>query len=130
MGRYYEGDIEGKFWFAVQSSNAPARFGGNEYEPNYISYYFGEEQLEEVEEELDRIHKNMMGNIERLNDFFAQTNGYNKEMIIDWYKKEYKETICDEEVRDMLVEYADYELGQKIAKCIKEEGQCNMNCEL
>ena len=21
MGRYYQGDIEGKFWFAVQSSN-------------------------------------------------------------------------------------------------------------
>ena len=21
MGRYYHGDIEGKFWFAVQSSN-------------------------------------------------------------------------------------------------------------
>ena len=28
MGRYYSGDIEGKFWFAVQSSNAADRFGG------------------------------------------------------------------------------------------------------
>ena len=37
MGRYYDGDISGKFWFAVQSSNAPARFGGNEFEPNYIN---------------------------------------------------------------------------------------------
>ncbi len=27
MGRYYSGDIEGKFWFAVQSSYAADRFG-------------------------------------------------------------------------------------------------------
>jgi hypothetical protein len=130
MGRYYDGDIEGKFWFAIQSSTAPARFGGNEYEPGYINYYFGEDQLEEVNVELIKIHINMEGNIERLDDFFAQTNGYNTEMIIDWYKKEYKETINEEEVRDMLVEYADYKLGQKIAKCIKENGDCNINCEL
>ena len=130
MGRYYNGDIEGKFWFAVQSSNAPARFGAQEYEPSYINYYFDEEQLEEVEEELDRIHKNMMGNIERLDDFFAQTNGYNTEMIIDWYKKEYKKTINEEGVKDMLVEYADYELGKQIAECIKEKGECNINAEI
>lgn len=130
MGRYYTGDIEGKFWFAVQSSCAPSRFGAQEYEPSYINYYFDEEQLEEVEEELDRIHKNMMGNIERLNDFFEQTNGYNTEMIIDWYKKEYKTTINQEEVKDMLVEYADYGLGKEIAECIKEKGECNINAEI
>ena len=26
MGRYYQGDIEGKFWFAVQSSADPEFF--------------------------------------------------------------------------------------------------------
>ena len=36
MGRYYTGDIEGKFWFALQSSNAASRFGGVESEPAYI----------------------------------------------------------------------------------------------
>ena len=36
MGRYYSGDINGKFWFALQSSNAASRFGGYENEPNYI----------------------------------------------------------------------------------------------
>jgi hypothetical protein len=130
MGRYYEGDISGKFWFAVQSSNAPARFGGEEYEPSYINYYFDEEQLKEVEEELDRIHKNMQGNIEKLDEFFKQNNGYNEQMIIDFYLARYNETINEEEVKDMLVEYADYELGMKISNCIKENGECNMNCEL
>ena len=27
MGRYYTGDIEGKFWFGIQSSNSADRFG-------------------------------------------------------------------------------------------------------
>ena len=27
MGRYYEGDIEGKFWFGVQSSDDADFFG-------------------------------------------------------------------------------------------------------
>ena len=115
MGRYYNGDIEGKFWFAVQSSGAPARFGATEFEPSHINYY-----LDDLDE----------GNIERLDDFFAQTNGYNDKMIIDWYKKEYKETINEEEVKDMLVEYADYELGKKIYECIKENGDCNINAEI
>ena len=130
MGRYYEGDISGKFWFAVQSSYAPSRFGGEEYEPSYINYYFGEEQLKEVEEELDRIHKNMQGNIEKLDEFFKQNNGYNDQMIIDFYLARYDETINEEEVKDMLVEYADYELGNQIANCIKENGECSINCEL
>ena len=130
MGRYYEGDISGKFWFAVQSSNAPARFGGEEYEPSYINYYFDEEQLKEVEEELDRIHKNMQGNIEKLDEFFKVNNGYNDQMIIDFYLARYNETINEEEVKDMLVEYADYELGKQIAECIKEQGDCNINAEM
>jgi len=130
MGRYYNGDIEGKFWFAVQSSNAPARFGAQEYEPSYINYYFDEEKLEEVNEELIKIHINMQGNIEKLDEFFAQTNGYNTQMIIDFYQTRYNETINEEEVKDMLVEYADYELGMKIADCIKENGECNINAEI
>ena len=107
MGRYYDGDISGKFWFAVQSSTAPARFGGNEYEPNYINFYFRDDQLKEVEEELYRIHKNMQGNIEKLDEFFKQNNGYNEQMIIDFYLARYDETINEEKVKDMLVEYAD-----------------------
>ena len=130
MGRYYDGDIEGKFWFAVQSSHAPARFGGNEYEPNYINYYFGEDQLEEVKTELKRIEEILGEDLKRLQDFFEANNGYNNQKIIDWYMEKYKETINDEYVKDMLVEYADYELGNQIAECIKEKGDCNINCEL
>ena len=38
MGRYYHGDIEGKFWFAVQSSDDGEYFGMRESQ-SYIEYY-------------------------------------------------------------------------------------------
>ncbi len=40
MGRYYYGDIEGKFMFAVQPSDAGERFGAYEtpHEPSSIDY--------------------------------------------------------------------------------------------
>jgi len=128
MGRYYNGDIEGKFWFAVQPSNAPERFGATEFEPTHINYYL--DDLDEVQRELNDIHKNMQGNIEKLDDFFAQTNGYNTQMIIDWYKKECNETITEGKVGEMLGEYADYELGKQIAECIMENGECNIDAEI
>ena len=37
MGRYYNGDIEGKFWFGVQSSD-DADFFGKEGEPSHINF--------------------------------------------------------------------------------------------
>jgi hypothetical protein len=46
MGRYYSGDIEGKFWFALQDSDAADRFGVEGDQPNYITYYFDEDNLE------------------------------------------------------------------------------------
>ena len=36
MGRYYNGDIEGKFWFGVQSSDDGDFFGSKGEEPNHI----------------------------------------------------------------------------------------------
>ena len=42
MGRYYNGDIDGKFWFAVQSSD-DADFFGVQGESSYLSYYFSED---------------------------------------------------------------------------------------
>ena len=48
-----------------------------------------------------------------------------------WSAKGYNgKTTSAEEVKDMLVEYADYELGKQIAECIKEKGECNINAEL
>ena len=48
MGRYYEGDIEGKFWFAVQSSDDGEYFGAEEQSGNYIDYYVDKQTFMDV----------------------------------------------------------------------------------
>ena len=40
MGRYYTGDIEGKFAFGVQASDAADQFGVEGQTPEYLEYYF------------------------------------------------------------------------------------------
>ena len=48
MGRYYRGDIEGKFWFAIQASNDADFFGCEGEPPNYLE--LGSKILECVNE--------------------------------------------------------------------------------
>lgn len=119
MGRYYNGDIEGKFWFAVQSSTAASRFGGEEHQPNYIEYSFDEDHLEDVEEEIAVIEKELGDKKQILDEFFNANTGYNDEMIAEL-------GVSMEE----LSEYADLGLGIKIRDCIKENGSCNFEAEL
>lgn len=119
MGRYYSGDIEGKFWFALQSSDAASRFGGIESEPAYIEYYFDEDHLEELEAEIKNIEDSLGDKIRILDEFFAYNNGYTDKII------EALGVSMNE-----LREYADLKLGIKIRDCIKEFGQCSFQAEL
>ena len=48
MGRYYDGDIVGKFWFAVQSSDDGEFFGAEEQDSNWIDYYLDKKTFEEI----------------------------------------------------------------------------------
>ena len=52
MGRYYSGDIEGKFWFGVQSSDDPDFFGGQTSEPSEIGYAFTTDDVPTIEQGL------------------------------------------------------------------------------
>ena len=45
MGRYYEGDIDGKFWFGIQDSDDGEFFGAEQEESNWISYYLSKEEF-------------------------------------------------------------------------------------
>jgi len=114
MGRYYSGDIEGKFMFAVQSSDAADRFGLSGSQ-NYLNYYADEENLEEIDKELGTIKDDF----EKVSKFFEDKPYYND--------KQLKEAgITQEE----LSNYADYVLGKKISDCIKEQGYCEFQAEL
>jgi hypothetical protein len=119
MGRYYTGDIEGKFWFAVQSSEAADRFGVSGYQPYVLNYNFEEEDLEGVEEEIKNIEESLGGQLQVIERFFAERDSYNDKMLEE-------AGITSEQ----LSEYADLGLGIKIRDCILENGECNFEAEL
>jgi hypothetical protein len=118
MGRYYSGDISGKFWFAVQSSDCADRFGVTGETPNVLNYYFSEENLEDVEEEIQNIEEALGDKVRIIDEFFANRESYNDEAL--------KEAGIS---KDELSEYADLQLGKKIRDCIKEDGQCEFEAE-
>jgi hypothetical protein len=119
MGRYYSGDIEGKFWFALQDSDAADRFGVEGTQPETLNYYFDEDNLEDVKKEIKNIEESLGDKIGTLDKFFEENDGYNDEMI-------QKIGITKNELRD----YADLGLGRQIRDCIEKTGQCSFDAEL
>ena len=122
MGRYYSGDINGKFWFGVQSSDAADRFGRIGGTPSYLYYYFDIDDLPEVEAEIQRIESTLGKKKAKLDAFF------NQEGKLGYQDKELTEIGIDEQD---LSEYADLLLGYKIAKALKESasGTCQFTAE-
>lgn len=123
MGRHYRGDINGKFLFAIQSSGAADRFGGVCTEEG-LNYYFCEKNLPQIDEELETIKKNLGKYLQKINKYYNEHGFCNdKEMAraLD---------ITKEQLKYYLSDYADFELGKKIKKCIKEKGKCEFEVEL
>jgi len=118
MGRYYSGDIDGKFWFALQSSDCADRFGVSGETPNVLNYYFSEDDLEGVETEIANIEEALGDKVRIIDEFFASRDSYNDKMLEE-------AGITSEELSD----YADLGLGKKIRDCIKENGQCDFEAE-
>jgi len=124
MGRYYSGDIEGKFWFGVQSSDDASFFGGHESEPNYIDYFFEREDLPDIQKGLNTCYEKLGIYKEKLEEFFKSKKFYNDEMLMEELK------IKEKKVRELLTWYARAILGEKIKKCVQETGECNFQAEL
>ena len=118
MGRYYSGDIDGKFWFALQGSNAADRFGVTGEQPNTLIYYFSEDDLEGVEAEIKNIEESLGDKLQLIDKFFEERNGYNDKMLEE-------AGITTDELRD----YADLGLGKQIRDSIIENGQCSFEAE-
>jgi hypothetical protein len=114
MGRYYHGDIEGKFMFAVQSSTAADRFGCTGFN-NYVTYYFDERQLPKINEELE----SMQDAYDKVTEFFKDKDTWNSQ-------QQEEAGISSQEMSD----YADYRLGVQIRDCILEQGYCEFEAEL
>lgn len=120
MGRYYNGDVEGKFMFAVQDSNAHERFGAVELESYYVDYVVYRDNYAEICAELDAIkHK---GHIDKVEKMFSKENGWNDEILA-----RYNVTLED------LSEYADHKLGMQLKEFFDNHphaDECRFEAEL
>ncbi len=112
MGRYYNGDVNGKFMFAVQGSDAHERFGAVEEQANYINYVVYRDSYAEICAELDSIDKS---SIEKVDKMFNEKSGYNEEI-----KKEFNVSEKD------LSEYADYEIGMQLKEFFDDNPDCDI----
>lgn len=125
MGRNYSGDIEGKFWFGVQASNAADRFGTVGYEPAYLEYCFTKDNIDAVKIEIDHI-KETIGedNLKLLDSFFESESSYNDE-IMETFKPGLS-SIWEKHKTD----YADLQLGLQIYNHLLENEYCEFTAEL
>lgn len=139
MGRYYSGDIEGKFWFGVQSSDDAEFFGAIQLDSNYINYQLDEDNLPEIKEGITKCRVALGDKKEKLDAFFAEGGagyaGYNDKMLAEylgmpWDDSQSAFASINHPVHEMLEWYARLELGEKILKCVEEKGYCEFQAEI
>ena len=124
MGRWCSGSIDHKFWVGIQSSDAADRFGVVGHQPEELYYCFGEEDLPGIYEELSNIKDNLGSNLILLHKFFEENDSYSDEKIAEYLKVEL------DVAKKLLKDYADFELGLKIAEAVQTTGQCEFTAEL
>lgn len=131
MGRYYEGDIEGKFWFAVQSSGSADRFGCEGTQPLYLEYFFWkDEHYDLIVEELASIKNKLGEDFNIIDEFFTLNISYTKQKIVDYFATKYNRIITIDDLDFIISEYADYLLGEKIREYLEDEDLCQFTAEL
>ena len=109
MGRYYYGDIEGKFMFAVQPCDAGERFGAYEtpHEPSSIDYAVSRDSYDKLSKELKEIE--LSGAVARVEHMWEELekegqHGYNME----------KDCARFNVTPNDLSEYADWRMGKQM----------------
>ena len=124
MGRYYHGDIEGKFWFGIQPSDDPKFFGAEEEAPDYISYYT--EDLKAIEVGIKSCKKHLGKYYKDVHHFFTETvNDPNyAQRLHEWLN------ISEVKAENLMGWYARLELGEKMYKQVKEHGSCAIEAEI
>lgn len=124
MGRYYSGDITGKFWFGVQPSNDASFFGGEEAEPPYLEYSFSSDDLPKIESGIKTCREKLVSYKSKLDKFFKGCHSYDNEMLVKALE------VNAAKVSELLEWYARLELGIKIRNCVRKHGSCCFEAEL
>jgi len=159
MGRYYSGDIEGKFWFACQSSDDADNFGVIGTPPDdRLNYYFKKSDMPLIEEGLklcvDTLKEFGSNIIELLDSYHFGSKDMSEEWVrmtddppppsikigtyvgvkISGTLREiltYNSIIVtDAQMSEIDETYARLILGRKIHKCVKENEECFFEAEL
>ncbi len=141
MGRYYNGDIKGKFWFAVQSSNDADFFGVQGYEPGELRYSYTKDEIPKIQEGIQKCNEKLVDYKEKLNKFFEEHKVYNDVELADSLglselneKKNRSDgseyIIGNPKVKELLEWYARLDLGEKILACVLVKGECNFTAEI
>ena len=133
MGRYYNGDIEGKFWFGVQSSDDASFFGGSECEPSYIEYFFDTDDIPDIKDGIAKCTQYLDGDDKKLNSFFTKHQEYTEKHLVELLGIQAGTEGAQEHPRHSLNEilkwYARLTLGLKILACVEKKGSCSFNAD-
>ncbi len=150
MGRYYHGDIEGKFWFAVQSSTDAEFFGVLPYEDEpiendegeleeacYCTFSFNrEEHLKTVIDKV-KVCEKEMGELLPIFDTYFNVDvvAYNVDSLVEHLSQIFYQRSSDDpkytevDVRIYLEWYARLQLGNQIQNCLIHNEFCVFECE-
>jgi predicted DNA-binding protein YlxM (UPF0122 family) len=135
MGRWYSGDINGKFWVGIQSSCDGDFFGvegledcNDDGEPsNELFYSFSNFEESSVKNGIKRCKEELGKYEKRIDKFFKEHKSYNDEDLAAAILDENDDTI---ETDALLMWYARLKFGQKILNCIRKKGKCEFYAEL
>ena len=126
MGRYYWGDIDGKFGFAVQKSNDADFFGVTGYQPLHLNYEFEEDDLDKVNEGIKKCkeYSLMVKHLDKYNEITKGENYINSRSVSSQLG------INENTFNNFLKVNARLHLGLQIKESIEKNGQCHFEAEL
>ena len=129
MGRYYSGDIEGKFAFGAQSSDAADRFGVVGTSPGFIEYNYNQGDLPHIEAEL-KIIEESFGEHKTAIMVYHDLDGNDEKFHTQTIKEFLDKSELPEMSKAKWHDYYDYTIGRKILECVNAHDECNFQAEL
>lgn len=117
MGRYYDGDISGKFRFGVQSSFAPAQFGHKgkrRVHMHDVQWHFTRWHLKRINIRLKYLEEVLGPYLQKYDKYFSSKRRFSSLTL----------QRLGPYALTLLETYEDYKLGIKIRDCVLETGSC------
>lgn len=122
MGRYYTGDIEGKFAFAIQPSTAPETYLGAEA----VSIEYSWSGRDDIKSIIDQIKQKMRHKYDQIEKYFSEHSSYTDKELAEYMH------ITEDELHEALLDYYNYKLGKKVYDHMVENDTeyCSITAEL